>query len=92
MKYKNILEAVDEAIKIRIARGVAGYCPICEFYNDLTNHSYSCQSCIASWDHRAGGCNSAVQQIYKTDLDDNPVCIEALQDLRETIIKNGIEA
>ena len=96
MKHKNILEAVNATIASRKQKDwYVRRCPLCAFYTELTGRlraSGRCSPCIASWEHKGAGCVTAMHEVYRSGICDNRKTIEALQDLRQIIIENGIEA
>ena len=94
MKYANVLETVDAAIKDRKI-GLLHGCSICRFYIDLLGDPISneCAICVASWDH-ACGCAEAMERLFPQwngDFTDK-YTLKALRDLRQIIINNKIEA
>ena len=97
MKYPNILAAVDAAIEMREA-GVSqhrGNCPLCIFYSWISRRNTymgNCDICIASLDGGYAGCGRSMQMLFGASLLNRNACLEALRDLRQIIINEGIEA
>ena len=95
MKFENILKAIDGEIEKRKSGNYGGPCIFCEFYGDVSgfgnNCIEECQICILSWFHSQGAMLGCIRTKYMLGITPFNV-IEALQDLRQIVIDNEIEA